>query len=73
MTPISSKIGTFYFLVYPMVDDLPFYVDNLVELMAFTGLCKKKIVYKINNSKDNSILCNVDNKRYKIYYFLQKD
>lgn len=53
-----------------MIDDLPFYFDNIVELMAFTGLRRKDIVYKISTSKDNSILCNVDNQRYKIFYFL---
>ncbi len=70
MTPLSKKINEFYFLVYPLTDDLPFYVSNIVELMAFTELSKKKLVYKINQASSNLIYCNVDGKRYSIYYFL---
>lgn len=70
MTPVHKLLNDFYFVVYPMCDDLPFYLDNVVELMAFTGLPKNKIVFKINNSKSNRIYCDVDNKRYTIYYFL---
>ncbi len=70
MVTISSKINELYFLVYPLTDDLPFYINNLVELMAFTGMPKKKLVFKINHSKSNVIYCNLNNKRYSIYYFL---
>lgn len=70
MTPIAKKINEFYFLVYPMTDDLPFYINDIVELMAFTELPKFKLVYKINNSKSNKFYCDVDKKRYTVCYFL---
>lgn len=70
MTPINKKLHEFYFLIYPMTEDLPFYINDFVELMAFTGLRKFDLVYKINQSKSNHILCNVEGKQYNIYYFL---
>lgn len=70
MTPICKKINEFYFLVYPMTDDLPFYINDYVQLMSFSGLTKKELVYKLNSSHSNKISFYSDEKRYIAYYFL---
>lgn len=70
MTPLYKKIDMLSFTVYSFSDELPYYIDDIYELMKFTGLRKKDIVYKINHSISNWITVVLNKKMYTIYYFL---
>lgn len=65
-------INNFYYLAYGPGEEQSFYIDDLVELLAFTGITKKDLVHRINVSKTNHFRSIIDNKLYDFYYFLWK-
>lgn len=69
MTKVCTQLDDYHFVVY-RYNEFSLYFDNYQELMNFTGLRKRDIVYKINHSIDDFIYSFVDNKLVDIYFFV---
>ena len=58
-----------YYVIYDLKDNVIAYLDNLDELIAYTGLRKKQVVYKF---KLKEFLYYISGNSYlKIYKFLK--
>lgn len=56
-----------YFVVYDLNDNLIAYLDNVYELIYFTGLRLYDINYKFKNT--DHIVARISRKSFKIYKF----
>lgn len=58
-----------FYICYDMHDNLICFLNDIEELVLFTGLRKYDINYKFKNSLTNYIVALVNDKKYKFYRY----